>query len=212
VTEGETRDWISHAFDEAGLESDAPPIVGAGQHTSDPHFSIVGDGAVLTTGDVVQFDIWARQKTPDAVYADISWVGVCADTPSEEQRKLFEAVRDAREAAVSLLEREFSAGNAVRGAEVDRAARAVLIERGYERYIRHRTGHSIGHHVHGFGVNLDSVEFPDERLLTEGACFSIEPGIYLEEFGMRTEIDCVILDGRPRVTGAARQRELLTLA
>jgi hypothetical protein len=212
VTEGAARDWITHAFDAAGLESDEPPIVGAGVHTSDPHFSIAGDGAVLTRGDVVQFDIWARKKTTDAVYADISWVGVCADAPSADQRKLFEAVRDAREAAVALLERQFSAGNAVRGAEVDRAARAVLIERGYERYIRHRTGHSIGAHVHGFGVNLDSVEFPDERLLTEGACFSIEPGIYLEEFGMRTEIDCVINDGRPRITGAARQRELLTLA
>jgi Xaa-Pro dipeptidase len=212
VTEGEARDWILAAFAAGGLETDDPPIVGAGSHSNDPHFTIEGNGAVLARGDVVQFDIWAREKTPGAVYADISWVGVCDAEPSMDQRRLFEAVRDAREAAVTLLERRFSAGTAVRGADVDRAARAVLIERGFERYIRHRTGHSIGEHVHGFGVNLDSVEFPDERLLTEGSCFSIEPGIYLEDYGMRTEIDCVIQGGRPVITGAARQRDLLTFA
>jgi Xaa-Pro aminopeptidase len=124
---------------------------------------------------------------------------------------VFEAVRDAREAAVSLLQRRLAAAEPVTGADVDRAAREVLAQRGLSHGIKHRTGHSIGARVHGYGVNLDSVEFPDERVLEEGACFSIEPGIYLEELGMRTEIDCLIHDGALLITGAGRQSSLLTL-
>ena len=120
-------------------------------------------------------------------------------------------MRDAREAAVSLLQRRLAAGTPVTGAEVDRAARQVLIDRGFAQGIKHRTGHSIGERVHGYGVNLDSVEFPDERALIEGACFSVEPGLYLEEMGMRTEIDCLIHDGELQVTGTGRQFALLTL-
>lgn len=211
VREGDVSGWITTAFEAAELETDGSPIVGAGVHTNDPHFATDGAGAVLSAGDVVQFDIWAKKKTPGAVYADISWVGVCAESAFAAAEHAFAAVRDAREAAIALLERRFSEGVPLCGAEVDRAARAVLIERGYEPYIRHRTGHSIGARVHGYGVNLDSIEFPDERLLTEGSCFSIEPGIYREDFGMRTEVDCIIRGGRPVVTGAARQTRLLTL-
>lgn len=159
----------------------------------------------------MQFDVWAREKSPGAVYADISWLGVCASAPTSAQKQVFDAVVEAREAAFSFLERGFAQGTPVRGAEVDRVTRAVLVRRGFEKGIRHRTGHSIGTRVHGFGVNLDSVEFPDERVITEGSCFSIEPGIYLEEFGMRTEIDCCIHDGRPEVTGGERQTTLLTM-
>jgi len=99
----------------------------------------------------------------------------------------------------------------VSGADVDGAARAALVKAGFEELIKHRTGHSIGTRVHGFGVNLDSVEFPDNRALTDGALFSIEPGLYREDFGMRTEIDCLIHDGRAMVTGGQRQTELLTV-
>ena len=159
----------------------------------------------------MQFDVWAREKSPGAVYADISWLGVCAAAPTPAQKQVFYAVVEAREAALAFLERGFARGTPVRGAEVDRVTRAVIVRRGFEKGIRHRTGHSIGTRVHGFGVNLDSVEFPDERLITEGSCFSIEPGIYLEQFGMRTEIDCCIRDGGPEVTGGERQTALLTL-
>jgi Xaa-Pro aminopeptidase len=120
-------------------------------------------------------------------------------------------VVQAREAALSLLQRRLAEGTEVSGAEVDVAARDALIHAGFERFIRHRTGHSIGSRVHGFGVNLDSVEFPDERLLGDGALFSIEPGLYLEGFGMRTEIDCLIQGGGAAVTGGQRQFTLLTL-
>lgn len=211
VHEGEVRDWIAHALADAGLVCEGQPVAGAGRHTADPHFGVAGSGAPLEQGDVVQFDVWAREKSPGAVFADISWLGVCAPSPTPVQKQVFDAVLEAREAALTLLQRSFAQGTPVRGADVDRATRAVLVGRGFEKGIRHRTGHSIGTRVHGFGVNLDSVEFPDERVITEGSCFSIEPGIYLEQFGMRTEIDCCIHDGRPEVTGGERQTALLTL-
>ena len=211
ITEGDVQEWVLESIGTGGLVSDAPPIVGAGRHTSDPHFGVDGRGAALGHGDLVQFDIWAKEKTPGAVYADISWVGVCASAPAPLQERVFAAVRDAREAAVSLLQLRLADGAPVSGAEVDRAAREVLEGRGFAHGIRHRTGHSIGERVHGYGVNLDSVEFPDERTLGEGACFSVEPGLYLEELGMRTEIDCIIHDGQLRITGAGRQFALLTL-
>jgi len=211
VLEGEVRDWIVRSLADAGLVYEGQPVAGAGRHTADPHFGVSGGGAVIERGDVVQFDVWAREKSPGAVFADISWLGVCAPSPTPIQKEVFDAVLEAREAALSLLARGFAGGAPMRGADVDRAARAVLARRGFEKGIRHRTGHSIGTRVHGFGVNLDSVEFPDERVITEGSCFSIEPGIYLEQFGMRTEIDCCIRDGRPEVTGGERQTALLTL-
>ena len=211
ITEGDVQEWLMQSISAGGLVTDAPPIVGAGRHTCDPHFSVDGRGAALEQGDLVQFDIWAKEKTTGAVYADISWVGVCSPSPAPLQERLFAAVRDAREAAVSLLQRRLAAGAPVTGAEVDRAAREVLEGGDFAHGIRHRTGHSIGERVHGYGVNLDSVEFPDERPLAEGACFSVEPGLYLEEMGMRTEIDCIIHDGQLRITGADRQFALLAL-
>jgi Xaa-Pro aminopeptidase len=207
--EGEIRDWMVSLIMEHRLQCDNPPLVAAGRGSSDPHYTPQGDGQILERGDVVQFDIWAKERSSNAVYADISWVGVLGAEPDSEARSVFDAVVKARESAVELIQGKLREGQAVTGAEVDRAARAILIERGYERGIRHRTGHSIGGRVHGFGVNLDSVEFPDERPLGEGMCFSIEPGIYLDGFGMRTEINGYIRDGRLVISGSDRQTGLL---
>lgn len=209
--EGELRDFISHRLSEAGLVSDGPPMVGAGAHSSNPHYSIQADGVVVSPGDVVQFDVWARMDSPGSVYADISWIGVAAKEPSPAHQRAFDAVVRAREEAIAALVRGLSQGRGVRGAEVDLAARSTLVALGFGDFLRHRTGHSIGSRVHGFGVNLDSVEFPDNRVIPEGACFSIEPGVYLPDFGMRTEIDCWIRNGKLEVTGEERQRSLLLL-
>jgi Xaa-Pro dipeptidase len=211
VTEGDVQEWLGESLAGGGLEADAPAIVAAGRHTSDPHFGVQGRGAPIVPGDLVQLDVWGKQKTPAAVYADIAWAGVCAASPTPLQQQVFESVRDAREAAVDLLEKRLAARAPVTGAEVDRAAREVLAARGFAHGIRHRTGHSIGSRVHGYGVNLDSVEFPDQRQLSEGSCFSVEPGVYLEEFGMRSEIDCLIHDGRLHISGTGRQSRLLTV-
>jgi Xaa-Pro aminopeptidase len=212
VTEGDVSAWIAEALARANLVSDAPPVVGTGVHTADPHYGPEGAGAPISPGDLVQFDVWARSPDPTGVYADISWVGVLARSASTEQEGLFAAVRDARDAAIGMIQGRLAARQRVSGADADRAARAVLEGRGLGALIRHRTGHSIGGRVHGYGVNLDSVEFPDERALTDGACFSVEPGVYGTDSGMRTEVDCVIHGGRLTVTGGERQNALLTLS
>ncbi|MGO9412378.1 MAG: M24 family metallopeptidase [Spirochaetia bacterium] len=209
--EGDLQDLIHRRISDAGLVTDGPPIVGAGAHSSDPHYTVQGSGAELAPGDVIQLDMWAKKDSMGAVYADISWVGVVAREPSTDQARAFDAVVQAREAAVATLVTGLKEGRPVRGADVDAAARGTLVARGYGDYLRHRTGHSIGGRVHGFGVNLDSVEFPDTRVIPEGACFSIEPGVYLPGFGMRTEIDCVIRGGKVEITGRARQQTLLVL-
>lgn len=209
--ERDVLEWMIALMEESGLETDSPPLVASGKGSSNPHYALREGGSLLAHGDVVQLDIWAKEHGPDAVFADISWIGVIAEEASPKLTRVFDAVIDARETAVRLITERLSTSRAVTGADVDRAVRARLSALGFSSGIRHRTGHSIGRRVHGYGVNLDSVEFPDERPLLRGACFSIEPGIYLEEFGMRTEIDAYILDGRLVVSGNERQARLLLL-
>jgi hypothetical protein len=211
VTEARAQAWLVERLSAAGLVSDAPPLVASGANSANPHYDVHGDGAVLCRGDVVQFDVWARQDSPSAVYADISWVGVAARQPEALQAEVFSAIVEARESALEAIGSALAGGRAVRGRDVDEVARAVIGRRGFARGLRHRTGHSIGRRVHGYGVNLDCIEFPDGRPLGEGACFSVEPGIYLDGFGMRTEVDCRISGGRLVVTGRGRQRALLVL-
>ena len=211
VREGDVQGWISARLAAAGLVSDAPPHFAAGANSANPHYELSGSGAQLERGSVVQFDVWAREDSPAAVFADISWVGVVDRTPSAEQQAAFDAVVNAREASIDLISRSLAEGREVLGRDVDEAARACLQARGYGGAVRHRTGHAIGHRVHGYGVNLDSVEFPDSRPLREGACFSIEPGVYLEQFGMRTEVNGLIRGGALAISGGDRQRSLLTL-
>ncbi len=209
--EAEVQGWMQALISERGLECDEPPIVAAGAGSADPHYSPRGDGALLERGLVIQLDIWAKERVEGSIFGDISWIGVLDGEAKPEYKRAFDAVAEAREAAVDLISGSLGTGKLLSGADVDRAARAKLVDAGYARGIRHRTGHSIGGRVHGFGVNLDSVEFPDERTLREGACFSIEPGIYLEDFGMRSEIDGYIHDGKLTVSGGERQRRLLLL-
>jgi Xaa-Pro dipeptidase len=211
VREGDVQGWIADRIAAAGLVSEGAPLVAAGANSANPHYESAAGGVLLEPGDVVQFDVWAREDSPAAVYADISWVGVVAREPTAQQRAAFDAVVQARETAIDLISRSFAEGREVRGRDVDEAARACLERLGFASAVRHRTGHAIGHRVHGYGVNLDCIEFPDNRPLREGACFSIEPGIYLERFGMRTEVDGLIRGGALSISGADRQRALLTL-
>ncbi len=211
VREGDVQGWIAARLAAAGMVSEGPPLVAAGTNSANPHYEIAGGGAWLEPGQVVQLDVWAREDSSTAVYADISWVGVLGREPAAEQRAAFDAIVQARESAIDLISRSLAEGREVRGRDVDEAARACLAKLGFAGAVRHRTGHSIGHRVHGYGVNLDCIEFPDDRPLREGACFSIEPGVYLEGFGMRTEVDGLIRGGALSISGSARQRALLTL-
>jgi Xaa-Pro aminopeptidase len=209
VHEADAQEWIAGLISEAGLETDGAALVAAGEASADPHYESAGGGRLLQPGDVVQLDLWAREPGDRSVYADISWVGVAAPRPTAEQERVFAAVASAREAAIAAIDAGLASG--IAGADVDRAVRDLVGSLGYAGGLRHRTGHAIGTRVHGYGVNLDGVEFPDHRRLREGSCFSIEPGIYLERFGMRSEIDGLVRGGRLELTGGPRQQRLLDL-
>jgi len=206
--------WILEGLRRYGLRTESPPLVAAGRNTGDPHYSPKGGpegGAVLKAGEVLQLDLWGCLPGQGTVYADISWVGVLTGQPAEEQRRLFAAVAAARDHGLAFIAEGLAQGREIRGMEVDQRVRAFLREAGYGSGLRHRTGHAIDAQLHGYGVNLDCVEFPDPRRILEGSCFSIEPGIYLPEQGMRSEIDVYILGGKPVVSGGsgAAQTELL---
>jgi Xaa-Pro aminopeptidase len=157
----------------------------------------------------VQLDIWGKKRQENAIYADISWVGFLGAQPPRDVERVWEAVRDARDLAVVFVGQCLSRGEPVTGAQVDRQVEAKLAAAGFGEYIRHRTGHAIDTAVHGFGINLDSKEFPDERPLLEGACFSVEPGLYLSEFGVRSEIDVYIQNNIPVISGGMPQDKIL---
>jgi len=219
VTEGEVQYWIGDMFNENKLVSRELPLVATGKNTGNPHYFPEGEGAVLKKGDVVQLDIWAKLGKPGSVYADISWVGYLGNSVPHEVARVFMAVTSARDRAYSFIEENIESGN-VTGKAVDAVTRKTIEQAGFGSYLRHRAGHSIGTEVHGYGVNLDSIEFPDRRKLLEGSCFSIEPGIYMEDFGVRSEIDVYIKGGRPVISGSTisgvkggykPQKEILTL-
>jgi len=209
VREGQVRRLILEGMARRGVETDHPPIVACGSHAGDPHYDFTGEGERFKPGDVIQLDLWAKERTAGSIYADISWVGVFGPEADSEVEAAWKVLRQARDGAVAYAESELAEGRRPTGASVDAAVRSILIGAGYGEAIRHRTGHGIDTECHGSGVNMDSVEFPDERLLLDGACFSVEPGLYFSRFGLRTEIDVYIRSGRTAVSGGKPQRELL---
>ncbi|MDR2257785.1 MAG: aminopeptidase P family protein [Treponema sp.] len=208
--EGDVQDLMLAEMRRRNLVADHAPIVAAGANSGNPHYDLSAGGGLVRQDDVIQFDIWAKDAGPGGIYADISWVGVYGPRPRPEVEKAFAELVSAREGAWEYIRQELAAGRRPSGADVDRKARDILMGLGYEEAVRHRTGHGIDTELHGAGVNMDSVEFPDSRLLLDGACFSLEPGIYFPAFGMRTEIDVYIRDGKPVISGQDRQFQLLT--
>jgi Xaa-Pro aminopeptidase len=212
LAEGEVQAWILEEFRGRGLETEGLPVVAAGRHSADPHYEPpTGGGAALEHGQVLLMDLWAREPYPGSVYADITWMGVLdARAPADVQQG-FDAVTRARDEALVYVRGALARGEEPAGADVDRRVRSVLVEAGYGPYLKHRTGHAIDAQLHGYGTNLDSVEFPDPRRLIEGSCFSVEPGVYLPGFGIRCEVDVLIRGGTAVVTGGEPQTELLKL-
>jgi Xaa-Pro aminopeptidase len=203
---------ILDAFETAGLWAEAAPIVGVNAHSADPHYQPGPDqSAPIRQGDFLLIDLWAKEKAADSVYADITWCGVCAASPSPKQQEVFAAVAGARDAAWELVHSRFP-HQPVRGFEVDDAAREVIRKAGYGDLFIHRTGHSIGVTDHGQGANMDNLETHDTRLLLPMTGFSIEPGIYIQgDFGVRLEINVALTPEAAEITGAEPQRELLRL-
>ncbi len=213
LTEFALSEFIRRRFDEEGITcGDDRPIVGINEHPANPHFEPTPEGSyVFKEGDTVLIDLWGKLKAPGSIYFDITWCGYVGDKPPAKYQEIFNAVRDARNAAVARVRQRFTAGEPCFGWEVDDACREVVVQAGYGDYFIHRTGHSIGEECHGNAVNIDNLETKDERRLMRGICFSVEPGIYLEgEMAIRTEIDCFItLEGEVVVHGELQSELIL---
>jgi Xaa-Pro aminopeptidase len=210
IDELTVRDWILTEFAKAGLVTDSGPIVGVNAHAGDPHYEPSSEtNAPIGRGDFVLLDMWAKLDRPAAVFYDITWTGACGQAPDRIQR-VFEIVRDARDKAIEAVVQAVAAGREIRGFEVDDAARGHIQAAGYGHRFVHRTGHSIGESVHGSGANMDNLETHDERRIVPGALFSVEPGIYLEDFGVRSEVNVFAGKDGASVTGDI-QRELVRI-
>ena len=211
LTEYELQQRMVTWFEEEGLVSDSPPVVAIGANSANPHYLPTADHCrPIVADEVLLLDLWGKLAVHGAVFADITWVGVTGATVPQEPARAFCAVAQARDAAIALVEDAARTGRELRGWEVDRAARTVLERAGYGDRILHRTGHSLGESVHGNGVHLDDYETHDDRRLLPGAGFTIEPGLYFDTFGVRTEINMFREEHDARVTGP-RQMEIMTL-
>lgn len=210
VHELEVQKRIVDHFHENGMVCDHPPIVGVGPHSGDPHYEPrPGDAGLIRQNQFVLIDLWAKFDKPRAVYSDLTRVGFTGNSVPEQYVKVFNVVAAARDAGIQRVQDAFATKETIQGWHVDRATRDVIDRAGYGQYFTHRTGHSIGEEVHGNGANMDDFECHDERTIMPRTCFSIEPGIYLPEFGVRSEVDVFVdKNGGVHVTGGAPQTEI----
>ena len=193
------------------MVTDDPPIVAVNGNSGNPHYEPHAEHPVaIREGDFVLLDVWGKKKTPGSVYYDVTWMGYLGAKVPEKYAKVFGVVREARDTATDLIRKHVAAGKPLQGWQVDKVARRVIEKAGYGKYFFHRTGHSIGEKVHGNGVNMDGLETHDVRHLIPNTCNSVEPGIYLPEFGVRSEVNVFVGEGEARVTGAI-QNEILAL-
>jgi Xaa-Pro aminopeptidase len=211
ISEYELQQWILEQFRAGGVTTEEPPIVAVGPHSGDPHYEpTAAASAPIRAGDLLLLDMWAKTEAPESVYYDITWVGFLGAQVPEKYAKVFATVRDARDAAVGFVQQAVKAQRQIQGWQVDRAAREVIRKAHYAKQFVHRTGHSIGQTVHGNGANMDSLETRDIRLVLPHTCFSIEPGIYLPEFGIRSEVNVFVDEREAHVTGPM-QTEIIAL-
>jgi len=211
TTESEIQQWFMEAFARENLITDDPPIVAVNAHSGDPHYEPQAkSSAPIREGDFVLLDVWAKKNTPDSVYYDITWTGFVGKAPSDRMREIFQIVSQARDAGVKTVKEAVAAGRPIAGWEVDRAVRAHIKKAGFGEYFIHRTGHAIGTDVHANGANMDDLEVHDDRRILPNSCFSIEPGIYLPEFGVRSEVNVLVRPKAAEVTGKI-QNEIVTI-
>lgn len=203
--------WLSEAMRRAGLVWENGPNVSVNANCSDSHYEPTAEhSARIHDGDFVLIDIWGKLDKPGAVYYDITWTGVVGRQPSEKEQHVFATVRNARDAAIQAVENAFAQSQPICGFEADDAARSVIRAAGFAEYFIHRTGHNITDDIHGPGAHLDNFETHDDRRLLPNTCFSVEPGIYLPEFGVRSEVNMLTAPGKAWVTGR-RQDELVRI-
>src|SRR5499427_9039651 len=211
TTEFDVQQLMTGWFRDEGLISDSPPIVAAAGNAGNPHYMPTADEhRTIGPGEMVLLDLWGKLERPGAVFADITWVGYTGSRPPERYTQVFNTVAAGRDAAISLVQRAVAGGQPLRGWQVDRAASTVLRNAGFGANVLHRTGHSLGESVHGNGVNMDDYETHDDRRLLAGTGFTIEPGLYFDDFGVRSEINMLVRERDAIVTGPA-QTEIVTL-
>jgi Xaa-Pro dipeptidase len=211
TAEYEIVQWLSEAMRREGLVWENGPNVSANANSSDSHYEPTAErSSPIRNGDFVLIDIWGRVDKPGTIFYDITWTGVVGREPSTREQQIFETVRTARDAAIAAIETAFAAKREIRGFEADDAARAVIRNAGFGDLFTHRTGHNIAQELHGSGAHLDNLETHDQRRILPYTCFSVEPGIYLPEFGVRSEVNMMTAPGRAWVTGKI-QSELVRI-
>lgn len=208
TSEYEVQSLIMDHFRSHGMTTYSPPIVGVGPHSGDPHFETTQErDTPIREGDYVLIDLWAKMDRPRSVYSDLTRVGFVGETVPAKYEEVFAIVAKARDAAIATVKDAYAAGRPLQGWEVDRACRDVIEATKYGPNFVHRTGHNIGQEVHGNGANMDDLETREERLVMRRTCFSVEPGIYLDEFGVRSEVNVFVdADGAVHVTGGPVQQ------
>jgi Xaa-Pro dipeptidase len=211
--EHQIQQFVMERFASNGMTTHAPPIVAVNAHSANPHYGPSPQHPTpINRGDFVLLDLWAKETDEDSIYADFTWTAFVGESVPDEHARIFSIVANARDAAIELVRTRVANKQTVSGREADRAAREVIEAAGFGAQYLHRTGHSIGREVHGTGANLDSLETDDHRMLIENTCFSVEPGIYLEgRFGVRSEVDMIIENGRASVSADAIQHEIVPI-
>jgi Xaa-Pro aminopeptidase len=213
LTEYDVQQEMMRVFRSNGVETDEPPIVAVNANAANPHYDPTKDSALpIREGDFVLLDVWAKQSNAGAVYFDVTWTGYVGETVPSRYTEIFNIVREARDAAVSRVKEAMQQGSPLYGYQVDDAARRVIERAGYGDKFVHRTGHSIGEDVHGNGANMDNLETHDSRQVVPRTCFSVEPGIYLDDFGVRSEVNVYVEEHDARVTGEIQQAVVPILA
>jgi Xaa-Pro dipeptidase len=211
VTEFDIVQWFAEAMRRENLTWENGPNVSVNANSSDSHYEPTAErSSPIIEGDFLLIDIWGKKNVPGTTFYDITWTAVVGREPSEREQLVFETVRNARDAAIATVESAFAEGWHIRGYEADDAARGVIEAAGFGSHFTHRTGHNIAMELHGSGAHLDNLETHDRRLILPNTCFSVEPGIYLPDFGVRSEVDMLTAPGKAWVTGNI-QRELVRI-
>ncbi len=207
ISEYHVQQFIRRRFTETGLFTNHGPIVAANANASDPHYEPNQEkSSPIRSGDVVLIDLWAKLQEPDAVYYDVTWTGFCGDVIPDAVQNVFTVVRDGRKAGSDFVIKTIADGREIAGYQVDDIVRSHIAANSLGDFFFHRTGHSIGTDVHGTGANMDNLESHDDRRIIANTCFSIEPGVYLPEFGIRSEVNVYVGKGFATVTGEEQEQ------
>jgi len=211
TTEYDVQQTMAGWFVDEGLITDSPPVVASQASSGNPHYlPTEARCRVIGPDEIVLLDLWGKLDKPGSVFADITWMGYAGARVPKEYATVFGVACEARDAAITLVRNRVQSRQEIRGWEVDRVARSLIDRAGHGPQFVHRTGHSLGEDVHGNGVHMDDYETHDERRLLAGTGFTIEPGIYFDAFGVRTEVNVHVGATDVTVTGP-RQSEIVTL-